>query len=407
MDNWLKNNNVLKALSLIFGIMLWLVVTMGANNTFIESSVKTNISEYFFETEVLAIYDKDQYVVEMLTDKVNITLTGDIALIDKLRGGVNIDDGEIFVNLESYTPGTYEVPIEYSGFPLGVEVKIEPSNAHLNLEVKHTKEIDIVVEKLGIEKDGFQTGEPIINPKKAFISGTKKQIDQIVSVKAYVNIDNINNFVSQQIPLRAVDSNGNVVDVDIMPESTYIQIPVSSPFLTVPLTYKIVNYPPEGYAVESLNLITKDVTIYGDKDIIDKYELYPGLELDLSSYIEKQRVTIDLFKDESLIKMEPNSIEIEANIVKSTIRDINVPIDIIGLEEGTIAEIVAPTNQIDIKLEGAPTVLFSISTFDIQAFVDISNLQPGEHKVLIQYNTPVLAKNLSEERFADVIITQE
>ncbi len=408
MDNWLKNTNVIKVLSLIFGIMLWLVVTLGANNTYQETPFEAVKTNYLYETEIIPVYDDNQYVVDIMTDKVQVTLKGDSSIIDQIRGSTNIDESKIFVNLEGYDTGTYEIPIEYSGFSSGVEVSIEPNTAHVNVETKDTKEFNIIVEKLGKEKDGYQTGEPIISPKKVYISGTKSQIEQVSFVKAYVNIDNINKSIDQEIQLRAIDYNGNMVDVGINPSVVNVQIPVSSPYSTVPLTYKINNYPSEGYAVESLNLSTSEVTLYGDKEILNNYNVYSGLDLDLSNITGNQAFSVDLIVNDDLLKVEPNSIDIEVRVVNSIIRNyIQIPIDIIELEEGFNVEIVSPYNRTDITLEGSAIVINSINFQDLQSFIDVSNLSPGEHKVLIQYNIPVLAKNIGEDKYLDVIITED
>lgn len=408
MDNWLKNTNVIKALSLIFGIMLWLVVSMSANTTDKEILSGAVETKYVYETEIIAIYDDNQYAVDIMTDKVQMTLKGDSSIIEQIRGGTNIDESMIFVNLEGYDTGSYEVPIEYSGFPSGVEVSIQPITAHVNLEAKQTKEFNILVEKLGKEKDGYQTGEPIISPKKAYISGTKAQIEQVSFVKAYVNIDNTNNYISQEIPLRAIDNNGNIVDVGINPSVVNVQIPISSPYLTVPLTYKINKYPPEGYAIESINLLTDKVILYGDKEILNNYIAYSGLELDLSNIIDNQTLTVDLTKNVDLLKVEPTSTDIEVRIVNSITRNyILIPVDIIGLVEGFNAEINSQENSTNITLEAASSVMNSIIAQDLQTFVDVSNLPPGEHKVLLQYNIPVLAKNIGEDKYIDVIITDD
>jgi len=176
----------------------------------------------------------------------------------------------------------------------------------------------------------------------------------------------------------------------------------------VPLTYIIDKYPTEGYAVQSINLLTDKVILYGDKEILNNYVAYSGLKLDLSNITSNQTLAVDVIDNPDLLKIEPTSVDIEVIIVRSITRNYTlIPIDIIGLSNGLKADISKQNNTTDITIEAAPSVINSINYQDLQTFIDVSNLPPGEHKLLIQYNIPVLVKNIGEEKYVDVIITKD
>ncbi|OEG00233.1 hypothetical protein BHF71_05445 [Vulcanibacillus modesticaldus] len=408
MDNWIKNNNFLKILSLILAIMLWMVVNLDTNSSFNNNFSKNSQTTYFYQTKISPIFDENQFVVDMQTDEVKVILRGEASVIDKLHDSNNIDKARFFIDLANLSVGTYEVPIKYSGFPSSIDVEIEPQKVEVRLESKYRKEIEVTIDKIGKEKEGFQSAEPIIRPKKVHISGTKDLVEKVAFVKAFINIDKAEKSISEQVPLRAFDKYGNVVQVDITPLIVDVQIPITSPFVTIPLTFKIDKQPPNGWALESLNLLTKEVTIYGPKEIISQYNVYTGPNVDLSNLEGNQTVKVNIPLEEKLLKVEPDYIEFEAKVVESITKTIKeVPIEIIGLGRELSARITNPSNGVDIIVEGAPKIMEALAKEDVQAFVDVSNLPPGEYQILIQYNTPILVKQIDKDKFANVVIIKE
>ena len=409
MDNWLKNNNVLKGLSIVFAIMLWMVVNIDNSASSNENNNAVNTrNTYFYEANVTALYDSEQYVLDMSTERINVVLSGDKSLIDKINNGEYLDKGKFFINLNSNNLGTYEVPIEYEGFPEQLEVEIQPSKITVVLEQKQRKEMEVLIDKLGKEAEGFQAGEPIVKPKRVHVSGTSEQVNKVAFVKAFINIDRINNSISQQVILRAIDQNGNEVHVEIVPQTVEVQIPVTSPYKTVPVTYSISAYPPSGFAIKSLTQLTKEITIYGFKEVVDNYSVYSGPILDLSAITASQSLKVSIPLADDLQKIEPENIEFFVEIVQAERQTItNVPIEISGLTAGLKASVIDPVEGASVTLEGAAEVLAEISIEDLQAFVDLSNLPIGEYELPITYNIPLLTTNFAATELAKVIITEE
>jgi len=407
MDKWLKNNNYLKVVSFILAIMLWLVVNLdtGSQTTRINDGLQNT---YVYQASIEPIYNQDDYILKMDSDVIKVTLSGSREAINQIRDGEGIDDVKFFIDLTNYTAGSYSVPIYYSGIPDGIKVDIQPSSTTVKLESKHTKEISVTAEKIGKEAEGYQAGEPIIKPKKVHVSGTEEQLEKIASVKALINIDNIDKPISQIIPLQAYDKNGNLIDVEINPQTVEVQLPVASPYITVPISYKIGGYPPSGYAISSIEPLPKEVTLYGPKDILNKYSVYSGPVLDLSNITSDQVITMEIPLEEGLLKVEPEVAEFNVKITKSKTRTMtSIPIEVTGLNEGLIAEVISPINGATINLEGASSYIDNISTEDIQAFIDLTNLPEGEHEVPIQYNLPLDLNKIGADEFVKVRIIKE
>ncbi len=408
MDNWLKNNNVLKIVSLVLAVMLWLVVNMDTafpNVNSINSSVQ---GTYYYETNVVPIYNSNDYVVKIIDDNIKVSLRGSAALINQIKNGTIIDKAKFYVDLSNYSKETQMVPVHYSGFPKGIDVQVDPSLIKVQIEAKQRKEIGVKVEKSGKEVDGYQTGEPIITPKKVHISGAKEEIDKVAFVKAFINVDNVKKPILQEVPLRAYDSNGNIVNVDISPQTVELEIPVTSPYVTVPITFSITSYPLGDIAIKSITRFPKEITLYGAKEVIKTYKVYTGPAIDLSHVKEDQTLNVSIPKENGLLKTEPNFMQLQVKVGKSTTKTINnVPVKVQGLSMGLKAKLLTQNKGVSVELKGAKEVLASKTKDDLDAYIDVTNLPSGVYELPVEYNVPLLTQLLNNKVTAKVEIQKE
>ena len=328
--------------------------------------------------------------------------------MEQFRNQENIDKGTFFVDLTNYKEGTYNVPVKYTGFAEEIEVTVTPKTIRVNVEAKQRLEMEILADQLGKVEEGFQAGEPVIKPKKVHITGSKEEIDRVAYVKAFINIEGANKMVTKEVPLKAIDHNGNILDVEITPQTAEVSIPVTSPFTTLPVTYKISQYPPEGYAIESIHLKTREISIYGPKEIIEAYDVYPGPNIDLSNLTSRETIQVPVPLSGSLTKTEPDFIELDVNAVPAEVKTFSqIAINIYGLREGLRADIQDPINGVDIIIEGAPSLLDQLASSDLEVYIDLTNLPIGNHEIPMHVNIPLFLEHLNQEIRAKVEITKE
>ncbi len=162
-------------------------------------------NNYLYEASVVPRYNEEGFVVDILTPKVTVNIKSSASMIGQIRDGKIIDKGQIFVDLTPYKKGTYDVPIQYSGFPGGMDITIQPRTLKVKIDEKDHVEKAILVDQLGKAAEGFQTGDAIITPTKVHISGTKEEVESVAFVKAFVNVENANKTISEEVPLHALD----------------------------------------------------------------------------------------------------------------------------------------------------------------------------------------------------------
>lgn len=222
MDKWLNNTNVLKVVSLLFATMLWLVVTMTPTNSVVPS--KPVDTQYTYETKITAVYDENQYYATIKADTVLVTVKGSAAVIESVRDGINMADSRVYVDLTNLEPGVVNADIKFSGFPKGATVTIEPKTAQAVIERRHSKELMVTVENLGTPSPDVIVGATSVAPDRVHVTGTAAAVEQVAYVKAYLNVDGASESLSQELNLRALDRNGNFVNVGIKPDRVLVAL---------------------------------------------------------------------------------------------------------------------------------------------------------------------------------------
>ncbi|SEN38196.1 CdaR family protein [Lihuaxuella thermophila] len=381
MNKWLENDVVLRLISVGVAIMLWLGVTDASVFYASDDSYSTRIRDVSVE----AVYDKDRFELVQNPGKVELTLYGDKFTLDRLPSTYRI-----YVDLRKLGAGTHRVPVHVEGLPAGVKEKVSPSTLKVELESKLQREMPVQVDLIGKLPEGATAEKPIVNPEKVLVRGSESKLDQVSAVKAIVPLSETAKSVNKLIKLQAFGENGPINEVDVYPETVRVEIAINSPNKKVPFHIEIGKGPPSGYAVESIQPSIDQLTVYGPRSYIDSLQYYPGPSLNLSNITKDVTIQVPIPVRDEATKVEPQEVEIYVKMVRAETKNIGeVPLQLTGIAEGMTAKILSPEGgNVNIILSGAPNNLGQVSTGDIKAYVDVSNLPAGKHEVPIQFTLP-------------------
>lgn len=405
MDRLLGNNNVVKIVALLLAISLWFVVNGGETSPS-SPQYKRAVETYrISEVSLTAKVDKDRFAIVKMPRSVTVELKGAPA---SLNQNIDPNDYEVYVDLSTYKKGTWMVPVSYTGFPRDLTVRTIPEKVEVVLEEKQMVEKEVTPQFIGNTAGGYSLGEAIMKPKKVHVTLPESRIKDIGQVQASINVEGAKDLVEQTVPLRALDKNGNVMEAEINPAVAEIRVPVTSPYKQLPVKLSYINQPPPGFSIENIRLVTDKITVYGPAEIIDKMNFYPGPQIDLSTFTEDRFLQLKVPLLPNVVKTEPDFIELEIQISPAVEKTIDsIPISITGLGEGLRASFLRPADGlINLTLAGSSDKIDQLGKEDIELFIDVSNLPPGEHEVPVHMNLPtfVTAKEDSEALRAQVTI---
>lgn len=403
MDKWLRNPNVVKVIALMLGILLWAVVHLDERST-PGGGFSTTQEQTIYNVKVTPIYDEGKYHIASIDPtEVMIRVEGKESALKKIR----TDQYQIVLDLTGAKVGENTVSLMAKDFPAGVKVSVFPPYAKVVLEEKQIKEVPVQVNLIGNPANGFKAGQPVAKPNRVLLTVPSGLMDEAITVKADVNIENAQSAVAKQAKLVAVDKNGKELNVSINPPVVDVEVPITQPFKKMPLQLKVVGEPAAGYSVALFQPSVDQITVYGPQELLNTLDFYEGPQVDLNGLKTDQLYTLDVPLRTRITAVDPPKVDVKVQVVPSDKRTFEqVPITIIGQNNEFDTSIKSPQNgTMNVTVEGAPATLQKLKPQDVQVIVDVSNLPPGEHTVGVNVNLPQFVKKVDTETKAVVDIT--
>ena len=391
-EKWLNKKNTLVFISLFMALLLFFYVDNQAN-TVIDSA-----AEVLHNQTVEATYNKEAYVVEGIPETADVTLIGrtvDLYLAKQLS------TGKVSVDLSNLKEGTHKVDLSYESSINSVTYKLDPSSITVNVypKVSQTKTVTIDV----INKDKLDSKLSVqsvtLDKEEVIIKGTDDEksshnINKVATVKALVDVGSIVDPKAgvntvDKVKLVAYDKYGNVVDVEIVPETVTATVNIESYSGTAKLKVipKNIDKISFGKAISSITTSVNEISIYGDQETVNKYsESYIPIEVDVSGLTDNKTYTVVVPKPEGIREVSEKTITVKISIGKEESKEVDdIKIDAINLgpnlKAGAIGE---NSSKTTVVVKGTKEVLDAIDSTTIKATVDLSGLGEGEHTVNVK-----------------------
>lgn len=407
IENWLSKSNTLLFLSLIMAVIVFIVIDQKIV-TFTKSSAEVLRSQ-----PVTAIYNEEAYVVEGLPESVDITLIGNKTDLFIAKQSPSYD---IRIDLTGLKPGQHKVNIKYNQATTNLEYMVNPSVATVYIYDKVSETRSLSVDILNQDKldSKLVIDDVKIDNDKVVIKGAEHQLKEVATVKALVDINNLVNpevgtVTLKDIPLKAYDEKGNVVDVEIVPSTISAEIVISSPSKEVPIKVIPKGEVTFGKAISGLEVSTNKVTVYGPQSVLDELNYLP-LEIDVTGLKTNRQSKVELVKPVGIKSMSINNVTVSITLDTVTEKNIeNVKVISRNLADGYSASAVsAADGSVTVNLKGVASVLKDITADDIIAFVDLNGLAEGVHEVdVVIETTDTKVQYLSKTKKVSVRIAKK
>ena len=125
-----------------------------------------------------------------------------------------------------------------------------------------------------------------------------RSLKNVASVKALFDVENIVNHevgkqVVKDVPLRAYDKEGNIVDVEIVPSKIDVTVDIASPSKEVPIRIIPTGNIAFGKAISSLESSVSKVLVYGEKNFLDNLTMIP-VKIDVTDLKSNKVYKVDM-----------------------------------------------------------------------------------------------------------------
>lgn len=388
LETWLSRSNTLLFVSLFFALLVFILFdqkTLMFNDT---------SAEVLKDQAVEAVYNEEAYVVEGLPDKVDITLMGSRSDLFIAKQSTT---SKVTVDLTGLKPGTHKVNIEYMRPNDSVDYSVNPSVATVNIYPKVSESKTLTTDLLN--QDSLDSKLVVDNVKpevdKVVIKGTDDEnainsLTKVATVKALVDVSSLNNqdvgtVTLKDVPLKAYDSNGSSLDIEIVPSKIEVSVDLSSPSKTVPIRVVPKGDITFGKAISSISLSQSNVTVYGQQEVLDELEYVP-VNVDVDGLKEDREYKLELEKPKGVKSMSINNVTVGITLGTSTDKDINnVNIDVHNLDDRYSVQGLSQNDiQVTVNVKGVESVLNNLNAEDITAYIDLKDYKPGEYEVEVK-----------------------
>lgn len=407
IENWLSKSNTLLFVSLALSILIFIIIDQKRVD-FTKSSAEVLRSQ-----PVTAIYNEEAYVVVGLPEAVDITLIGNKTDLFIAKQSPSYD---IRVDLTGLKPGQHKVNIKYNQSNLNLEYMVNPSVATVTIYDKVSETRSLSVDVLNTDKlDSKLIIDSVkVDSDKVIIKGAEHQLEQVATVKALVDINNLVNpevgtITLRDIPLKAYDENGDVVDVETVPSKISAEVVISSPSKELPIKVIPTGEVTFGKAIRSLDVSVNKVTVYGPQNVLDELNYLP-LEIDVGGLKSNKETKVELVKPVGIKSMSVTNVTVSITLDTVTEEDIEgVKVISRNLADGYSASAVSASDGVvTVNIKGVESVLDQITADDIVAYVDLTGLKEGTHEVeVVIESTDTRVQYLSKTKKVKVRIMKK
>lgn len=392
MKKILSNNLLLKLLSVMFAIMLWLVVV-----NIDDPTVSKTISGIPVVTKDENVIISQNQVYDIVSgDTATISVSGPRSSIDKLTK----DD---FVAEASFSEmsNVYAVPIvvkhRYSKYEKNVDITQKTTTMTLKVEKIITRNYEIQIEKDGEIASGYTVGSETVSPTTVEVVAPESVINVINKAVVEVNLSKYNETTTVALPIKFYTESGTLVDL-----GSYTQLSVDTVDVNlgvysvkeVPLKFSTKGTPADGYELTDIKSDVQTVKIAGENlNGIDNITI-PGDVLDITGKNSNVKISLDitgyipdgavLYEDDEML------VNVTAEIEQLITKKYSIKTKDIVIRNLTPGYTVSyPDGEnVSIQVKGLSKAFEKFDVETLTPYVDLSGVGEGENNVTLNITLP-------------------
>lgn len=400
-----------KATLLIVSLLLAFIVFIYIDN---ESNVMIDqYAEILYDQPVSAVYNEELYVVDGLPKTVDITLIGQRRHIFLAKQspskGVSVD-------LTGLKPGNHKVTLKYTQRLKSLDYKLDPSQVNVTIYQKVSENRNLGYDILHQDKldSKLSISNVEIDRNDVIIKGAQYKIDKVASVKALLDVNNIpnpkaGNITVKDIPLVAYDTDGKIVDVEIVPKTVTANVTITSPSKEVPIRVVPKGNLAFGKSIKTITPSISTVTVYGDQNAVDELQQL-DVEIDVKGLDRDKEFNVTLKRPKGISELSHKNMTIKVVVDTSSSKEFeNISITTRNLDSQYKVQAESEKDrQVTVVVKGSEEALNNIKDSDIVAYIDLKNYGEGTHEVEVKVTgTDLKLSYASKTKKVKVVISKK
>ena len=382
IDRLIGRKSTLLVISLILAFAVFVIIDQ-------ESDIMIDKYAEILENQpVSAIYNEELYVVEGIPKTVDITLIGQRRHIFLAKQSPSKN---VSVDLTGLKPGTHSVTLKYTQRLKSLEYKLDPSKItvkiydkesetrSLTYDILHQDDLDSKLSIKGVELDRTDV----------IVKGAKYKLEQVATVKALVDVNEIPNpeageITVRNVPLVAYDTNGKIIDVEIVPKVVDAKVNISSPRKEVSIKVIPKGTLAVGKAIKSIQSEATSVVVYGEESAVEKLNTLE-VEVDVDGLDSDKDFNVTLKKPAGITDLSIKNLKVKVSVDNAVTKEFEgIRVSAENLLSGYKAQALSQADSmITVVVSGSADIIEKIDASSIKAYIDLTNYGVGEHQVKV------------------------
>lgn len=288
--------------------------------------------------------------------------------------------------------GTFQVPLMVTGVNDN-EVSVEPDEVTIQVDDRVSIVLPIRIDKTEASGELVTTSEVIPRVSQVTVTGPNSAVDRVREIVLPIVIDAASESYNTSLTPVAVDSAGQpVTEVEILPNTVLVEVEVQRQGKSVSVIPSVIGAPADGYAVQQRRALPDTIVVDGPDELLADLLFVNTEPVDVAGASNSFSAMVgiaDLPDGVTIIEPANGLVEVRVAIEDATTSSQTVtdlPVEIRGLETGTVGRISPTTISIDVS---APVeVLQQMTPADIAASVDVAGLAPGTYILSPEVSLP-------------------
>lgn len=378
---WMTSNAPLLILSLILGVLAWVVA--------VEEGDPTREERFPQALPVTLVnLPEGMTIVEVFDEEVEVTVRAP----DSVWNSLKVDDFTATADLTELGTGIHEVPIHLvlDKHPSRV-TQFEPEDITLVLQPEAEQTVPVHVQVEGEPTLGYLKRASVVDPREVKVSGPSTYVAQVVKAATRVSVEGATADIEGKFQLQPLDSEGQPVPyVELALERVDVRIPIELSTYYRPLAVKVtlegqIAY---GYRITEISVDPPSVTASGHPSVI---AALPGFIETEPISIERaqadivERPALNIPSGVSVVMDEQPVVRVSIEAIQSSLTVVITP-QIQGLDPGYTTTVSPET--VVVILSGPLPVLETLEDDDVRILLDLFGLLPGTHQIEPQIAVP-------------------
>ena len=381
-------NIPLLLLSLVIAAGIWAFATISGDPTE-EGRFTQGVS-----VEVVGLPD-DYIITSELPTTVNINVLAPNSVWRRMS--LERTTAKAVIDVTDLEPGTYELPIniQFDISPLKVTY-YSPKTVNVTIEKVETRTYPIEVVETGDIATAYKAEPVVLSSDTVEITGTVTELDTIERVYVTLNRNKNTETIVSSLTVVAANADGAAVkDLTIKPDKVTAtqEINLRGGYRILSVKLSVSGEIAQGYRVDDISVDPAFVTVYAaDKDVLNSLDSYIDTETVLLSeinYSTSRKIALKVPEGVTIVGEPSVTMNVKVSAVEGTSTFSNIPVSILGLEEGYTA-VISPT-EVDVYLTGPVNTLSTITNSNLTAVVELQDLEAGSYTL-----TPKIEVSSSE-----------